>query len=114
MSQVERSAVAGLPWLAGIGACATAGVAAMKWRDLSAVDRTAFGMDALAYAVAARPLARRRASGWWILYAATIAQPVLSGIESGQGSGAQRSAIGRTVGAGLAAAALLRIRGHYA
>lgn len=114
MSQVERSVVAGLPWLAGIGAAAMAGVAAAKWRDLSVVDRSAFGIDALAYAVAAGPLSRRRASGWWALYVATIVQPVLSGIEAGQDPRARRSAIGRSMGAGFAAAALLRIRGHYA
>lgn len=53
MNTLERAAVAALPWLSA----------------------------AVAYAVAARPLAARHAAGWWTLYLATVIQPVFAAID---------------------------------
>lgn len=114
MSKLEKKAVDALPWLSAAGAVAMTGVAAARWRDLTAVDRAAFTLDGVAYAVAALPLARRRRTGWWTLYLATVVQPVFGGIEAAQNPGKWASAIGRTAGAAVVAAGLISVRRSYA
>lgn len=109
----ENRAVAALPWLSATGAVAVPWLVATKWRDLSVVDRVAFALDAAAYAAAALPLARRQPSGWWILYLATVIQPVFGGVEAAREPGKWPSAIGRTAGAAAVAAGLIRVRRSY-
>lgn len=85
----------------------------VKWRELSAVDRVAFGLDAVAYAAAVRPLAHRHANGWWTLWLATAIQPAFGGIEVARDRDTWPSAVGRTVGAVAGIAALSRLRDGY-
>lgn len=114
MNALERAAVAALPWLSAAGAAGMTGIAAAKWKDLSPSDRTAFGLDAVAYAVAARPLATRHAAGWWTLYLATVIQPVFAAIDLARDEPRWGSAIGRTTGTVATAALLIRLRRNYA
>lgn len=113
MRIVERTAVRALPWLSAAGAIATTAIAAMKWNKLEPTDRTALGLDAVAYAVAILPLARRRSAGWRTLYLATIIQPVFAGLDLARNSPRWMSAIGRTVGTVVTATLLIRVRKNY-
>lgn len=110
----ENKAAAALPWLSAIGAVAMPPLVAVKWRELSVVDRVAFGLDAVAYAAAVLPVARRQSCGWWVLYLATVIQPVFGGIEAAQDRRKWPSAVGRTAGAAVVAAGLIRVRRSYA
>lgn len=114
MNTLERATVAALPWLSAVGAAGMAGVAAVKWKDLSPADRTAFGLDAAAYAVAARPLATGHAAGWWSLYLATVIQPVFAAIDLARDEPRWGAAVGRTAGTVATAAVLIRLRRNYA
>lgn len=113
MSEYRGLTVAALPWLSAAGAAAMAGVATIRWRDLQISDRAAFGLDAAAYAAAVRPLARRQVDGWWILYLATVVQPVFGGVDIALDTGKWRSGLGRTAAAVVTAAGLLRMKRHY-
>ncbi|GAA2737526.1 hypothetical protein [Actinocorallia aurantiaca] len=113
MSELENRVTAGLPWLSAAGAVAMSGVVVAKWPKLDAVNRVAFGLDAVVYAAAALPLARRRPTGWWALYLATLLQPVFGGIEAARDRTRWPSAVGRTAGAMVVAAGLLRLRRNY-
>ena len=84
MTVLERTAVTALPWLSATGAVAMTGITVVKWNDLSPADRAALGLDALAYAVAAPPLARCHPAGWWTLCFATLVQPVFAVIDVAQ------------------------------
>lgn len=114
MNTVESAAVAALPWLSAAGAAGMTGIAASKWKNLSPSDRTAFGLDAVAYALAARPLATRHAAGWWTLYLATVIQPVFAAIDLARDEPRWGSAIARTAGTVTTAAVLVRLRRNYA
>ena len=113
MTNPESRVVDGVPWAAAVGSVAMTGLAITRWSVLSDVNRVACGIDAGAYAVAVLPLARRRSSGWWMLYLATLMQPVLGGIEAAQGRTQWPSAVGRSAGAVVLAVGLLRIRRSY-
>lgn len=114
MTTLEKAAVTALPWLSAAGSAAMTGITVMTWKNLSPADRVAFGLDAVAYAVAARPLAHRRSTGWWTLYLATLVQPVFAVVDIAQDSPRWGAAIGRTAGAALTAALLHRLRRNYA
>ncbi|WP_106399841.1 hypothetical protein [Actinocorallia populi] len=114
MSKLEDKVAAGLPWLSAAGAVAMTGAAVAKWPKLDAVNRVAFGLDAVVYAAAVLPLARRSPAGWWALYLATVLQPVFGGIEAAQDRARWPSAAGRTAGAVVVAAGLLGMRKSYA
>lgn len=114
MTVLERTAVTALPWLSATGSVAMTGIAAMRWNDLRPVDRVAFGLHAVAYAVAAGPLARRRSVGWWTLHLATLVQPAFAVADVAQAPPRRGAAIGRTTGAVVTAVLLSRLRRNYA
>lgn len=114
MTVLERTAVTALPWLAAAGSAAMTGIVAVRWNDLRLADRVAFGLDAVACAVAAGPLARRCSAGWWTLYLATLVQPAFAVADVAQAPPRWGAAIGRTVGVVVTAALLSRLRRNYA
>lgn len=113
MSEDREPAVSALPWLAATGAVTMTAVTAARWRDIGTGDRVAFGLDAVAYAAAVLPLHRRQSRGWWILYLATVVQPVFGGVEIAVDPGRWASGAWRTAAAAATAAGLLRVRRHY-
>lgn len=114
MNTFERATVAALPWLSAAGAAGMTGLAAAKWKDLGPADRIAVGVDAVAFALAARPLATGRATGWWTLYLATAIQPVFAAIDLASDEPRWGSAVGRIAGTAATAAVLIRLRRNYA
>lgn len=114
MTVLERTAVTALPWLSAAGAAAMTGITVSTCSNLSPADRAAFGLDAVAYAVAALPLARRHSAGWWTLYLATLVQPVFTVVDVARPPRRWRAAISRTAGAAATAALLHRLRRNYA
>lgn len=113
MSVVDRAVVPALPWLSAAGALVMTGVAVVKWKTLDPVDRVAVGVDAVAYAVASLPLARRRSAGWRTLYLATVTQPVFAAVDVAWHPPRWCAAIGRTAGAAAAVVLLNRVRNSY-
>ncbi|GAA1563060.1 hypothetical protein [Brevibacterium picturae] len=114
MSDHRRPTVSAMPWLAAAGAATMSWVVIARWRDLGISDRTALGLDAVAYAASIRPLARTQARGWWILYIATVVQPAFGGVDVALDPGRWKSGLGRTAAAAAIAAGLLSVRRHYA
>ena len=113
MSHHRSPTVSALPWLAAAGAVTMAWVAVAKWRDLGVSDRTALGLDTVAYSASKRPQPRQPPRGWGVLYLATVVQPVFGGVDIAVDPGRWVSGAGRTAAAAAIAAGLLRVRRNY-